>query len=179
MEKRRLKKIVILPLVLIVILLIGLISLLLFDKKEVKEEINKSYISSEMVSVTLYDLEYNESIEINRGEEVDAYKFKEQKEDGIYVKVKYKDKFYLINENNLTNNKEEIIKEKELFVRTSLTVYKDSESSKILSYIKKGERVEVLGYDEKPSYYRDETGLHIQTKSVQSEFPVVFKIILD
>lgn len=39
--------------------------------------------------------------------------------------------------------------------------------------------VEVLGYDEKPSYYRDETGLHIQTNSVQSEFPVVFKIVLD
>jgi hypothetical protein len=53
----------------------------------------------------------------------------------------------MINQNNLTNKKEEIIKEKELFVRTDLTLYKDLDSSKILSYIKKGERVEILGYD--------------------------------
>ena len=39
--------------------------------------------------------------------------------------------------------------------------------------------VQVLGFNEKPSFIRDETGLHIQTKSVKSEFPVVFKIILD
>jgi len=149
MKKRRLKKILLIPLIILAISLIGLILVLLLgkNKPEEKEDTNKNYISSEQLSVTLYDLEYNESIEVNRGEEVDAYKFKEQKEDGIYVKIKYKDEFYLINENNLTSNKEEIIKEKELFVRTSLTVYKDSESSKILSYIKKGERVEILGYD--------------------------------
>ena len=146
MNKMRLKKIVILPLILIVLLLLILIIILLY-KKEVKEETSKSYISSEMVSVTLYDLEYNESIKINRGEEVATYKFKEKKDDDIYVKIKYKDEFYLINKNNLTTNKDEIIKEKELFVRTNLTVYKDLESSKILSYIKKGERVEILGYD--------------------------------
>ena len=149
MKKRRFKKILLIPLIILAISLIGLILVLLLgeNKPEEKEDTIKNYISSEQVNVTLFDLEYNESIEVNRGEEVDAYKFKEQKEDGIYVKIKYKDEFYLINENNLTSNKEEIIKEKELFVRTSLTVYKDSESSKILSYIKKGERVEILGYD--------------------------------
>ena len=41
----------------------------------------------------------------------------------------------------------EIIKEKELFIRTNITVYKDLDSSKILSYIKKGEKVEILGFD--------------------------------
>jgi len=148
MKKIRLKNIVILPLILIIILLIGLILLLNNNEsKNEKEKINKSYISGEVSNVTLYDLEYKESIKINRGEEVDAYKFKEKKEDEIYIKIKYKDNFYLIKDNNLTNKKEEIIKEKELFVRTNLTVYKDLDSSKILSYIKKGERVEILGYD--------------------------------
>ncbi|MBQ2946536.1 MAG: hypothetical protein IJE04_01620 [Bacilli bacterium] len=147
MKKRRFRNIKRIPLILIVILLISLMILLLLDKKKIKEEINKNYISSEVVNVTLYDLDYKESIKINRGEEVDTYKFKEQKEDDIYIKIKYKDKFYLINENNLTIKKEEIIKEKELFVRTNLTVYKNSDSSEILSYIKKGERVEILGYD--------------------------------
>lgn len=37
----------------------------------------------------------------------------------------------------------------------------------------------VLGFDEKPAYNRDEKGLHIQTKSVASNYPVVFKITVD
>lgn len=39
--------------------------------------------------------------------------------------------------------------------------------------------VSVLGFDEKPQYIRDETGLHIHTTKVKSEYPVVFKIRLD
>ncbi|MBE6139666.1 MAG: hypothetical protein E7174_04135 [Firmicutes bacterium] len=133
---------------LIFIILIGIIvSVILLDKEEIKETTNKNYISSEVSDVILYDLEYKESIKINRGEEVDVYKFKEKREDNVYVKIKYKDEFYMVNENNLTDNIENIIQEKEMFVRTNLTVYKDDNSSKILSYIKKGERLEILGYD--------------------------------
>ena len=120
---------------------------IVLNKDVVKETPTKNYISSDKVSVALYDLEYNESISVNRGEEVNVYKFKEKREDDLYVKIKYNDEFYMIKENNLVKDNEEIIKEKELFVRTNLTVYKDSTSSKILSYIKKGERVEILGYD--------------------------------
>lgn len=39
--------------------------------------------------------------------------------------------------------------------------------------------VEVLGFDEKPEFNRDEIGLHIKTQNVKSEFPVVFKITAD
>ena len=116
-------------------------------KKDEEETSNKKYISSNVSEVLLYDLEYNESIKVSRGKTVEAFSFKEKKEDEIYIKIKYNDDFYLVNQNNLTSNKEDIIKEKELFVRTNLTVYKDSDSSKILSYIKKGERLEILGYD--------------------------------
>ena len=115
--------------------------------KHKKEEFNKGYITSDVSFAVLYDLEYKESIKINRGEKVNIYKFKEKREDDIYIKIKYNDKFYLINQINLTTNEKEIVKEKEMFVRTNLTVYKDIDSSKILSYIKKGEKVEILGYD--------------------------------
>ena len=118
-----------------------------FKKDETKESIQTNYISSETSEVILYDLEYNESIKISRGEKVNVYNFKEKKEDDIYIKIKYNDEFYLINQNNLVSNEQDIVKEKELFVRTNLTVYKDSSSSKILSYIKKGERVEIIGFD--------------------------------
>ena len=36
--------------------------------------------------------------------------------------------------------------------------------------------VEILGFDEKPSFSIDREGLHIQTKAVRSAFPVVIKI---
>lgn len=128
----------------IIILLLILLLVIILNKEEKTE---KKYISSEVSEIILYDLDYKESIKINRGEKVSVYKFKEKKEDDIYIKIKYKDEFYLINQNNLTTKKEEIIKEKEMFVRTNLTVYKDEDSSKILSYIKKGEKVEILGYN--------------------------------
>jgi len=133
-----------------IIIIIFLITIIIFKNnfnKVFKEEVKIKYISSDKPEVILYDLNYIESIKINRGTKVDIYNFKEKKEDNIYIKIKYNDDFYLIEENNLTDNKQEITKEKEMFVRTNLTVYKDLDSSKILSYIKKGERVEILGYD--------------------------------
>lgn len=39
--------------------------------------------------------------------------------------------------------------------------------------------VDVLGFDEKPEYTRDEEGLKITTKTVRDDRPVVFKIELD
>ena len=148
-KKRRLKKkyINILAIILSVVLIgVFIVSFIPKGSKE-KEKTNKSYIASDINSVKLYDLEYNEVGDIYRGSEVATYKFKENKDDIIYIKIKYNDKFYLVREDNLVSKKEEVVKEKELFVRTNLTVYKDADSSKILSYIKKGERVEIIGFD--------------------------------
>lgn len=39
--------------------------------------------------------------------------------------------------------------------------------------------VRALGFDEKPTYSIDESGLHITAKTVCSEFPVVFKIYVE
>ena len=41
------------------------------------------------------------------------------------------------------------------------------------------EDVDVLGFNEKPVFTRNDQGLHIQTTDVASKFPVVFKIKLD
>lgn len=39
--------------------------------------------------------------------------------------------------------------------------------------------VEILGFDEKPIWRRDQEALHISTKNVKSDKPVVFKILID
>ena len=135
----------------IFILIVLLLCVLLFVilKKDKKDEIyTKYYIASDTNEAILYDLEYKESTKIVRGSEVTAYKYKEKVDDIIYIKIKYNDKFYLVNDNNLTTSREDIVKEKEMYVRTSSTIYKDSDSSKILSFVKKGEKVDIIGFDE-------------------------------
>ena len=144
-KKRRLKKNILIPFIIIIIVVIVLISLP--KKNNTIEKEKERYISGNIPMITLYDLEYKESISISRGTLVYINKFKEKKGDDIYIKIKYNDDYYLINQNNLTDNKDDIVKEKELYVRTNLTVYKDSTSSKILSYIKKGEKIEIIGFD--------------------------------
>ena len=147
MKKSVVKKIISAITILLVIgvALYFIINFLGEEKKE--DKLTKNYISSEQSSVVLYDLEYKEATNVVRGSEVKAYKFKEKVEDTIYVKIKYEDEIYLIREENLTTKKSEITKEKELYVRTSATIYKDIDSSKIESFVKKGEKVEILGYD--------------------------------
>lgn len=39
--------------------------------------------------------------------------------------------------------------------------------------------VSILGFEESPKWSRDEYGLHINTKEVKSEYPVIFKIEMD
>lgn len=144
----KIKKNVLLIGILLLIAIVVLVSLFLFQKSDKKEDkTNINYVASETLNVKLYDEEKNESIDIVRGSEVVAYKYKEKVDDIIYIKIKYKDKFYLINQDNLTTDRNNIIKEKEMYVRTNSTIYKDESSSKILSYVKKGERLEIIGYD--------------------------------
>ncbi len=147
MKKKRKGKKVILVIVMIV-LIVAIVMLFLMKNLNVKETPKiKNYVCSDETQVTLYDLDSNPSISITRGNEVYTYKYKEKINDDIYVKIKYNDKYYLINEKNLTDNKNDIVGEKELFVRTSTTIYKDDTTAKIESYVKKGESVEILGYD--------------------------------
>lgn len=40
-------------------------------------------------------------------------------------------------------------------------------------------KVEILGFDETPEFTVDEEGLHFETKSVHSEFPVTIKVVTD
>lgn len=144
--KLNLKKVILIIIILLFIVFICVFGIKLLNKSKI-EEITINYISSNTNSAPLYDLEYNNIDNIVRGIKVDAYDFKEKKGDIIYIKIKYNNKFYMIKEDNLTTRENEIIKEKEMFVRTNLTLYKDKTSSKILSLIKKGERLEIIGYD--------------------------------
>ena len=54
----------------------------------------------------------------------------------------------------------------------------ESDASKLPKFHGIIEDVDVLGFDEKPEWSRDESGLHICTKNVVSDKPVVFRVRL-
>lgn len=134
-----------------------------------KEKIitNETYIASNTSKVLLYN--YNEesskmeeSTKISRGTKVKInYKsklFKNSEQtskkysnklinDINYIQIIYNDQKYYINEINLTDNAKEVVKETEKFVRTSVTVYKNEKDSTIASFIRKGNSLEITGYD--------------------------------
>lgn len=150
MRRISLKKILI-----AIILLLVLISLSIFlislTVKGVSKVTNRQstkigYICSANSSLKLYDLNYNEVSDIIRGTKV---KIKGEVKDSNleYYKINYNNKDYLVLKENVTLDNLQIVKEKEKYVKTPLTVYKDSKSSKILGYLKKGSKVSILGYD--------------------------------
>lgn len=125
---------------------VGVLCFLYKDKFIKQEIVVDSYIASEELTIPIYDNDYNEVLKLVRGTKVSKYDKKYIKEDKEYVKIRYNENFYIMDVENLVESIEDVVKEKELYVRTSLTLYKEGDSSKILSFIKKGEKLDVTGY---------------------------------
>lgn len=106
----------------------------------------KMFLSSNTPLVNLYDDNFNEIDSLYRGIEVIAKKELENNGDKYY-EITYNKKNYYVKKENLTKEKNEIIKEKEMYVRTPLTLYSDLDSINILGVIKKGEKLNILDID--------------------------------
>ena len=110
--------------------------------KKQEKPIKENYLSSNTIQVKLYDMNYTEIKELPRGTKVQELE-KVQNENETYVKIKYDDQEYLVKEENLN---EEIVQEKEIYVRTPSILY-ENEDGKFLSQLKKGDKLEITGYD--------------------------------
>ncbi|MGN1358441.1 MAG: putative glycoside hydrolase [Bacilli bacterium] len=142
---------IIIALVICIIIILAITKLLGSTTAKI---INKNYyISSTTNSVPLYS--YNEESEkmeetevIYRGTKV---KSKDQKKiigDINYVEITVGENKYYINEINLTEDEKNIVLEREKYVRTSATIYQNEQDYKIASFVKKGNKIDILGYDE-------------------------------
>ena len=147
---------ILVALVVLGLIIFGLIKLGsgLFDKaKEIIDRGKDAYLSSLEYEVQLYNMDYTESIRLVRGTTVKLYeKEVEQKDEAgtllnTYRKIKYEDKEYLLFNDYVTFNVYDIIKEKEMYVRTPLVIYESADDIKILSYAKKGDKLDIVGYD--------------------------------
>ena len=108
---------------------------------------DKMFVASSNLTVPLYDMNFNEVDKITRGTEL-IVSDKTTNNEKEYYKIKYNDNEYYISVDDLVKEEKDIVEEKEMYVRSSLTLYEDINSIKIKGLVEKGEKVEVLGYDE-------------------------------
>lgn len=113
------------------------------------------YLASENNVVSIYEYSKNEdgtevlnkSEDITRGTKISTKNDKFTYEEKEYTLINYNDREYYVLSNELVDNEKDVVLEKNKFVRTSVTVYKNEVDSKIESFIKKGNELEILGYD--------------------------------
>ncbi len=112
-----------------------------------------NYLASDTYKVSLYTYNKDEDKlsqdkELSRGVKIKVYS-KDLKKDNItYKLVKYEDKEYYVNDKYLTKDAKKIALEKEVYVRTPCSILGDTDNAKIVGQTSKGEKLEVLSYDE-------------------------------
>ena len=155
MEKRRRKRKIkigrVLLFVIILILIIGII--IFFTSKGKNISIGKSsmYLAGDTNKVTTYIMDEDNSLKENselvRGKKVIYSGKKVNMNDNEYLLIEFDNKEYYVNAKQLVKNVKDVVLEKERYVRTSVTVYENETDSKIASFIKKGNKLDIIGYD--------------------------------
>lgn len=109
------------------------------------------YLASGDKVVKLYiqddDGNLKEDKDLVRGTKVSSYKDTITKDNKSYTKIDYDKSIYYVDSGSLVKDAKSAVLEKVKYVRTSVTVYQNSEDSKIESFIKKGNKLDVTDYD--------------------------------
>lgn len=131
-------------------IIVVLVVLLLGKGKDI---INKEamYLASSDKVVKLYiqddDGNLKEDKDLVRGTKVSSYKDTITKDNKSYIKIDYDKSIYYVDSGSLVKDAKSAVLERVKYVRTSVTVYQNSEDSKIESFIKKGNKIDVTDYD--------------------------------
>lgn len=134
-----------------ILAIIVVLAVLLLGKG--KDIINKEamYLASSDKVVKLYiqddDGNLKEDKDLVRGTKVSSYKDTITKDNKPYTKIDYDKSIYYVDSGSLVKDAKSAVLEKVKYVRTSVTVYQNSEDSKIESFIKKGNKIDVTDYD--------------------------------
>ena len=120
---------------------------------------NEKFLANTNNVVELFELKKEETEEkkeveklekskdISRGTKVKVYeKDKKTFDEKEYVRIEHDKKEYYILSTNYVDKYEDVVLEKELFVRTSVNLLKDLEGN-IGTLLKKGDKLEVIGYE--------------------------------
>ena len=134
--------------------------------KPVDYDVTEAWISSDGSMVRLYhgeetveknifgkitkrEIEFTEDREVPRGTYVYEVHRPEYDENGshIYDRILLGDVTYFVEPGALVSSYADVITEKELFVRTPVTVYERPDAPDVAGLVKKGKRVDITGFD--------------------------------
>ena len=164
-SKKKIKKpkTKIIPTILIILVIFAIICIPITTKEhtqKLKNNYQNMYISGDVTSVKLYKLVQDENSsklveekEISRGTEVKDTKKQVTHEEQTYNNIIIDDEKYYVAEENLSKTKEDIVKEEYIYIRSATTILENNKDIKISGLAKKGDKLEVIGYD-----YLDEEG---------------------
>lgn len=113
----------------------------------------KVFLASSDKLVSIYNNNLEEVKKLPRGTSIDTNQSIFKKE---YIEIAYQGKKYYVSKENITFEEKDIVTEKKMYIRTSSTIYESSLSPKIVGFIKKGEEIDILGYD----YLEKDGGVH-------------------
>ena len=136
-------------LLLVGLIIFGVIKGIQWYKEMTHNPLYEKYISSIDTKVDLYSTEFIVVDKITRGTKVEQYEktVTNKETEEIFNKIVYNDTEYLIKQNITVDNYNDVVLEKEKYVRTNVTVYESSEDVSILSYIPKAEKIEIIGFN--------------------------------
>ncbi|MDD2181553.1 MAG: putative glycoside hydrolase [Bacilli bacterium] len=119
------------------------------NNSSITSKSNELYVASNLEVVKLYNQDFKDVGTIPRGTKIktNSQEMIDEEKNVKYYKINYDNEIFLIPKSSLVSKLEETVLEEKLYVRTPVTVYANDKDSKILSMIKKGEEVEVLGFD--------------------------------
>ena len=141
-KRKKVKRKPLIILILIVLLIVGGFCFINYLNNKKKTETR--YLASSDLKVTLKDEEGKVQKEVARGIKVDYYI---NQDNDNTAKIKLDNEEYYLNKEYLVKELKDTVLEKEIYVRTSYNINKDLESTDLLTLAKKGEKLEVIGFD--------------------------------
>ncbi len=142
---------IIIALIIVIILIVGFVFLTKGVKNAVSLE--TKYIANDnyTVDVFSYNTEENsltKDTTIVRGSKVSVNVSDKITKDNIdYVKIKFDDKEYYVDATKLVDDKNKVVLEDTIYVRTPATLISDLDKSTISGFASKASSLEVVGYD--------------------------------
>lgn len=153
-KKKKKRKLKVGRIIIALILLVAIIFVLIKGVSFTKDKliVKEYYLSSDTNSIPIYSYDkeqntMNETKKIPRGTKVKSSQDSININGISYKEVSLKDEKFYVNDINLTEDKDKVVTETKKYVRTSVTVYKNETDSKISSFIKKGNEIDITGYD--------------------------------
>lgn len=110
------------------------------------------YLASGTTTTELFTLDEEKNLksdrEVVRGTKITSLNIELTKDDNKYIEIEYENNKYYVDSDNLVKTEKEAVKETEIYVRTPASILESSDDPKIVGQTSKGEKLEVLSYDE-------------------------------